>query len=211
MIESSACQDTIHFLHDSKWTEQIVRKFEKYIHSEPDECCHIAELALTSGVVEWWKDDGENPFSLMAWLLTNDNFNLKENCHQKTFEYFKQKFHELVDGSDFSRALKTSIYIAHQIRNDLFLHKKNTLFVQWKKAINDKIVSYKINYINLQGANLKNADLSHLKLPANLRNANLKETDLSNTDLRGAYLRGATVTKKQLNNAIINHTTELPY
>jgi hypothetical protein len=193
------------FLHSSKWTERIIAKFEKYIHLNPDECRHIAGLALSSGVSKLWAQDHDNHFSFMAWLLTTDNYSHEIN------EKFSRKVSVVLDNANVSQALKASLHVASQMRNCFSKHKKYDSFVCWsKETINRYVAFHNVNYINLQGIDLTNSDLSGLKLPANLRKTNLTGADISNTDLRGAYLREVLVSDEQLAYAIVDDTTELP-
>ena len=70
----------------------------------------------------------------------------------------------------------------------------------------------KVRRTNLSRANLTRANLSHADLTgADLRGANLAGAILTGTILRGADLRDViNLTKEQLSNAVIDHTTILP-
>lgn len=168
------------FLHTAKWTERIINKFEKYIHFNPDECRHIAALALSSGMVELWRQNCSNPFSFIAWLLTTDEPRFEYSYLSIEDEQFNQKLSEKIEASNVSQPLKTSLHIAHNLRN----YPSD----RWnKESINNKIISHNINYLNLQGANLANTDLSGLILPANFNKANLEGANLASANLQGAW------------------------
>jgi uncharacterized protein YjbI with pentapeptide repeats len=197
--------DMMQFIHSSKWTEGIVNKLGKYVCSDPRECLHITELSLTSGISDLWKQDSDNNFSFIAWMLTANDFKFEIS------RQLDQKLNHILNDFDATQPLKTSLRIGLLLRSGLSLLKNNDHFLWWdKETINNKISSHNVRYVNLQGANLAGMDLAGLKLPANLRRANFKGADLSSTDLRGAYLRDALISKEQLDGAIVDRTTELP-
>jgi uncharacterized protein YjbI with pentapeptide repeats len=104
-----------------------------------------------------------------------------------------------------------NLYRANLYKADLSEANLSGANLSWANLYKADLSGAKLSWANLYRANLYATDLGGADLgEADLYGDNLSEADLGKTDLRGADLCGANVSQAQINQAIVDETTQLP-
>lgn len=106
-------------LPTSKGAKWIIAQFEKYISSDSKKCLGLTTWLQKLGIVKSWEKQVNNdPFILIAFLLTTENISREPlPVREDGFKSLNMKLDEAIKSTGISCALAASMKFAYQIRH----------------------------------------------------------------------------------------------